>query len=95
MANFTTEVLAHGKPIQKIINGKITGTSADTLTFAKQMTRLSIKNTGSASLSFSIGGSADLTDILAAGETLDDVFPEFTTIVLSGTTGTAYKVRVG
>jgi hypothetical protein len=95
MPNYIYEVLAHKSPIRKIISASIMGTELDTLSFSDKMTRLYIKNTGTASLTFSVGGNADLTDTLAAGDTFDDEFFEFTELVMSGTTGSAYKVAVG
>ena len=95
MAVYEYSVLGNKPPIQKIITGAITGTSADTLVFLSAMTRFVVKNTGTASLTFAINGNASLANTLQPGETFDDSFPEYEHVVMSGTTGSSYKVMVG
>ena len=95
MAVYEYEVIANKTPIVQIFSGSIAGTAADTLIFARAMTRLVVKNTGTAVLTVKINNGAALTDVLAAGEVLDDSFLEFGNVVLSGTTGSSYKVMVG
>lgn len=95
MAVYEWSVLGNRPPIQQIITAAITGTGADTLVFSAAMTRFVAKNTGTAPLTFIINGNPDLADILAVGEGIDETFPEFDYVVLGGTTGSSYKVRVG
>jgi hypothetical protein len=95
MAVYETIVLVNRPPLQKMITAVITGTLEDTLVFSRAMTRFVAKNTGTAPVTFMINGDPDLTDTLAAGETIDDEFPDFDHVILSGTVGSAYKVRVG
>ncbi|MBP2654245.1 MAG: hypothetical protein H6Q73_1814 [Firmicutes bacterium] len=95
MAVYVYGVLANRPPILQITTSLITGTTEDTLTFSGAMTRLVVKNTGTAALTFSVNGAASLTDSVEAGATLDDSFLEFNSLVLSGTTGSSYTVMVG
>jgi len=95
MAEYVYGVLANKPPLQKIITGAIAGTSADTLTFSSVMTRLVVKNTGAAALTFSVKGSSSLTNTLQIAEVFDDSFLEFNNVVMSGTNGSSYKVMVG
>lgn len=95
MAVFEYGVMANKPPLQKIITSTIVGTAADTLNFSNAMTRLVVKNTGTGALTFKVNGSADLSDTLQTGENFDDSFMEFNTVVMSGTTGSSFKVMVG
>lgn len=95
MAVYEASVLANRTPLQKLVTATITGTLADTLVFSRPMTRFVAKNTATTPVTFMINGNPDLTDTLAAGETIDDEFPEFDHVIVSGTVGSSYKVRVG
>jgi hypothetical protein len=95
MAVYETIVLVNRPPLKKMITAVITGTLEDTLVLSRAMTRFVAHNTGTEPLTFSINGDPDLTDTLAVGEAIDDEFPEFDHVILSGTVGSAYKVRVG
>jgi hypothetical protein len=95
MAVYDASVLASRTPLKKLITAVITGTLEDTLVFSRAMTRFVAHNTGTEALTFIINGDPDLTDTLAAGEAIDDEFLEFDHVILSGTVGSAYKVRVG
>lgn len=95
MAVYETIVLMNRLPLRKMITAVITGTLEDTLVFSRAMTRFVAHNTGTAPIIFMINGNPDLTETLEAGEAIDDEFPEFDHVILSGTVGSAYKVRVG
>lgn len=95
MAVYEASVLASRTPLRKLITAAIIGTLEDTLIFSRAMTRFVALNTGTEALTFSINGDPDLTDTLEAGEAIDDEFPEFDDVILSGTVGSGYKVRVG
>jgi hypothetical protein len=95
MAVYEYSVLTSRTPLKKMITATITGTLEDTLVFSRAMTRFVAQNTGTAPITFRINGNPDLTETLAAGEKIDDEFPEFDHVILSGTVGSAYKVRVG
>ncbi|QDR81347.1 hypothetical protein [Sporomusa termitida] len=95
MAVYEASVLASRTPLKKLIKAAITGTLEDTLVFSQAMTRFVAYNTGTEALTFIIDGNPDLTDTLEAGEAIDDEFPEFDHVILSGTVGSGYKVRVG
>ncbi|MBP2655400.1 MAG: hypothetical protein H6Q73_2969 [Firmicutes bacterium] len=95
MAEYIYGVLANKPPIQQITTSTITEAEKDTLNFSSAMTRLVVKNTGTAALTFSVNGKASLTDNLQVGDTFDDSFLEFNSLVLSGTTGSSYTVMVG
>lgn len=95
MAVYEYDVMANKPPLQKIITSTIAGTAADTLKFSGAMTRLVVENTGTAVLTFSVNGDANLTDTLQTGKIFDDSFMEFNSVVMSGTTGSSFKVMVG
>lgn len=95
MAVYESSVLASRPPLQKMITAAITGTLEDTLVFSRAMTRFVAQNTGTAPVTFMINGNPDLTDTLQIGEWIDDEFPEFDHVIMSGTVGSGYKVRVG
>ena len=95
MAVYEWSVLSNRPPIQQMITAAITGSGADTINFPMAMTRFVAKNTGTAPLTFIINGNPDLADVLAVGEIIDEAFPEFDHVVLGGTTGSSYKIRVG
>lgn len=95
MAIYQWSVLGNRPPIQQIITTAITGTGANMLAFPTAMTRFVAKNTGTAPLTFIINGNPDLADVLAVGESIDETFPEFDHVVLGGTTGSSYRIRVG
>jgi|GEM_PF-3061867 len=95
MAVYEASVLACRTPLRKLITAAFTGALEDTLVFSQAMTRFVAHNIGTEALTFMINGDPDLTDTLAAGEAIDDEFSEFDHVILSGTVGSAYKVRVG
>jgi len=95
MAVYEYGVMANRPPIREIVHSAFDGTESDTLTFSAAMTRLAVKNTGTAILSFCVNGNPSLTDTLKPGETFDDEFPEFDHVIMSGATGSSYTVRAG
>lgn len=95
MAVYDASVLINRTPLKKMITAVITGTLDDTLVFSQAMTRFVAHNTGTEALTFMINGNPDLTDTLVPGEVFDDEFREFDHVILSGTVGSSYKVRVG
>ena len=95
MAVYEASVLSSRTPLKKLITAAITGTLEDTLVFPQAMTRFVAHNTGTEALTFIINDTPDLTDTLAPGEAIDDEFPEFDHVIVSGTVGSSYKVRVG